>query len=909
MRSDRHHIILYPKGLFIQLSLALLFIIFLIPAYAQNTKGDQPDKSTRETRFGNKSKKAKKSKSGGDKRVQTKGKTKASSGARSSGDRERAWRGDITGRKIPSERSQTKQNKNVFPQRGRTVTRSPSQSDDAQTKVSPVPGTRVKPRSTSGQSRNVYPQRGPYVRSSSPPQRDDPGKRIRTGASAQTKIRSTSGRASNVYPQKGPYVAKTSPPPRGDSPKKWTGSIARSNVRTATGTTKNTFPQRGPYVAKTRPPQSGDAPISWRGSTVRKPSVRSASGSVRNVYPQRGPYVAKTQPPSRGDVPMKWTGSTVSKPRIQSATGKTRNVFPQQGMYARNTSPQPRQAENPPGTKRKRKAPLTASKPYIRSTSINPYAGFWNQKKKGERAYVGDISGKKLRARNYESPRQEIVESTGAPYLKRKRLGDIAYSGKAAGGHVSATRSPKAWQGDISGRKIRGRNYSSKGKVEAGQPLVGIPPVQGADAGKYQGNIKAGKKVPGKEVGGYPGKHRMFDLHPSMRNQGEEFTGNKKARKPLVGGGSVSGQLWNNNEKPIIGRAPKGNASAMGAYQGNSKASKKEPGKEVGGFPGKYRMFDLHPSMRNQGELFAGHIKARKPQVGGGSVSGKLWNNNEKPIIGRAPKGNALAMAAYQGNIKASRKEPSKEVGGFPGKYRMFDLHSSMRNQGEEFTGHIRVKKLHNDYIRNEYAAKDALLKARPSKGTFSVNAVHVSVKQKPYSKKPNAADGSMKGIAPGRTPERASAYAGGATLNGKYIQNKSSVEKALKVREPGKTFGEVTEYSRGARLNWKYIHNKSSDEDALKVREPGKAFASVTDYQGNIKMKKFDLFARKDLHPDAQFVKNNQNNVKGEKSLGTNVKLFWAKMFKKSDTQPEHLKEKIQKPRYDKGEIGLWYE
>jgi hypothetical protein len=866
LRSDRHHIILCPKGLFIRLSLALLFIIFLIPAYAQNTKGDQPDKSTRETRFGSKTKKAKKSKSGGDKRVQTKGKTMASSGARSSGDKERAWRGDITGRKIPSERSQTKQNKNVFPQRGRTVTKSPSQRDDAQSKVSTVPGTRVKPRSTSGQSRNVYPQRGPYVRSSSPPQRDDPEKRIRTGASAQTKIRSTSGRASNVYPQKGPYVAKTSPPPRGDSPKKWTGSTARSNVRTATGTTKNTFPQRGPYVATTRPPQSGDAPISWRGSTVRKPSIRSVSGSVRNVYPQRGPYVAKTRPPSRGDVPMKWTGSTVSKPRIRTATGKTRNVFPQQGMYARTSSPQPRQAENPPGTKRKRKAPLTASKPYMRSTSINPYAGFWNQKQKGERAYVGDISGKKIRARNYESPRQEIVESTGAPYLKSKRIGDIAYSGKAAGGHVSATRGPKAWQGDISGRRIRGRNYSSKGKVEVGQPLVGIPPGQGAAVGKYQGNIKAGKREPGKEVGGFPGKHKMFDFHPSMRNQGEEFTG-------------------------------------------HSKAGKRTPGKEVGGSPGKYRMFDLHPTMRNQGEEFTGHIKARKPQVGGGSVSGQLWNNNEKPIMGRAPKGNASAMGAYQGNIKASRKEPSKEVGGFPGKYRMFDLHPAMRNQGEEFTGHIRIKKLHNDYIRNDYAAKDALLKPRPSKGTFSVNAVHVSVKQKAYAKKPNAADGSMKGIAPGRTPERASAYAGGATLNWKYIQNKSTDEKALKVREPGKTFGEVTEYSRGARLNWKYLHNKSSDEDALKVREPGKAYASVTDYQGNIKMKKFDLFGRKDLHPDAQFVKNNQNNVKGEKSLGTNVKLFWAKMFKKSDTQPEHLKEKIQKPRYDKGEIGLWYE
>lgn len=825
LRSDRHHIIVNPKGLFIRLSLAMLLIIFLLPAYAQNTKGDQPDKSTREARFSNKSKKTKKNKSGGDKRVRTKGKTQASSGARSSRDKERAWKGDITGRKIPSERSQTKQNKNVFPQRGRTVT-SPSQSDDAQTKVSAVAGKRVRPRSATGQSRNVYPQRSPYA---SAPKSDDAGKRIRTGASAQTKIRSASGRASNVYPQKGPFVAKKSPPTRGDSPKKWTGSFTRKNVR-------------------------------------------STSGSIRNVYPQRGPYVAKTRPPSKGDVPMKWSGSTVNKPRVQTATGKTRNVFPQQGMYVRNASPQPRQAEKPPGTKRKRKAPISASKPYMRSTSINPYAGFWNKKQKEERAYVGDISGKKVRARNYVSPRQEVIEATGAPYLKRKRTGDVAYSGKAGGSHVSASRGPKAWQGDISGRRIRGRNYTSKGKVEAGQPLVGLSPGEAA-TGKGKRNLKSGKKEPGKEISGYPGKYRMFDIHPSMRNQGELFTGHKKAHKPLVGGGSVSGQQWNNNERPIMGRAPKGNASVIGAYQGNIKATRKVPGKEIGGYPGKYRMFDVYPSMRNQGELFTGHIKARKPLEGGGSVSGQLWNNKEKPIMGRAPKGNALAPGTYQGNIKASKKEPGKEVGGFPGKYRMFDLYPAMRNQGEEFTGHIRRKKLQSDYIRNDYAAKEALLKARPSKGTYTINEMRVKVKEPAYAKKPNAADGSMKGIAPGKTTAQASEYVG------------------------------------GAKLNWKYIHNKNSDEDALKVREPGKAYASVTDYQGNIKMKKFDLFGRKDLHPDAQFVKNNKNNVKEEKSLGTNVKLFWAKMFKKSDTQPEHLKEKIQKPRYDKGEIGLWYE
>jgi hypothetical protein len=40
-----------------------------------------------------------------------------------------------------------------------------------------------------------------------------------------------------------------------------------------------------------------------------------------------------------------------------------------------------------------------------------------------------------------------------------------------------------------------------------------------------------------------------------------------------------------------------------------------------------------------------------------------------------------------------------------------------------------------------------------------------------------------------------------------------------------------------------------------------------------------------------------------------TNLKLWWARTFKKQETQPENLKYKGKKPRYDKGEDGLWNE
>ncbi|HZX73489.1 MAG TPA: hypothetical protein VFE57_03650, partial [Cyclobacteriaceae bacterium] len=74
--------------------------------------------------------------------------------------------------------------------------------------------------------------------------------------------------------------------------------------------------------------------------------------------------------------------------------------------------------------------------------------------------------------------------------------------------------------------------------------------------------------------------------------------------------------------------------------------------------------------------------------------------------------------------------------------------------------------------------------------------------------------------------------------------------------------------------------------------------------YQGNIKMHKFN---DRNLHPDAKFAHSFDDNVKGEKSVMTDLKLLWSKVFGKNATQPENLKSKSERPRYDKGEKGLW--
>ncbi|QOI97038.1 MAG: hypothetical protein HRU69_05815 [Flammeovirgaceae bacterium] len=720
----------------------------------------------------------------------------------------------------------------------------------------------------------------------------------------------------------------------------------------------------------------------WQGNAAgNRVQVRTATGQTRNVYPQRGPYVRT----NAKDPQTKWRAVSPKRVTVRSATGRTRNVYPQSGRFVHNPSRKPGKTEQPAVSNKsyvarnqrsaslqkpprsRRVVPASASSAYIARKSINPYAGFWNRKQKGERAYTGDISGRRLRTKNYETPRPKVIKPTTTPYYGRKRIGDKPYKGPAGGRYVTATRESRAWKGDISGRRIRGRNFSSRGKLEAGQPVYPLPvrrdrfgdkPYKGTiPGGGYKSATRSGEKRPGtmpvqgrapgigaKGIDTYQGNikgRKTFDA------QGGDFSGYIKARKPLKGGGSVSGKLWNNRQTPVQGRTPGIGAKGIDTYQGNIKGRKtfdaqggdftgyikakkplkgggsvsgklwnnreqpipvKTPQKELGYFPGKYKQFDLKPSMRNQGEEFTGTYKAKQPKKGGGSVSGKLWNNNEQPIPVRTPDERAARAGRYQGNLKVDKKEPSKEVGGFPGKYRQFDLHPDMRNQGEEFTGYTRLLRFKRNYLKNPNQVDEAIKKSRPDKTTYEVDGLQVRVKRSRYVENKNADEEALRKLKPSKY---------NAEITGLQVRVKEGDYKtkplAAKGSLPGiaasKTSLKASEYYKVSKLTWDYKHNPSSDKEALNVREPGKAFARVTDYQGNIRMRKFDLFGKKDYHPDAQFVKTNKNNVKEEKDFLTNFKLWWARLFRKNETQPDNLKEKIRKPRFDKREQGLWYD
>lgn len=895
--TQRYQLPAWAKSLKLIGALVLVFLFVMPEASAQNTKGDRPSGgSRRESKFKLAPKKKTKQKKSAN-RVQSKRSSQAGSAKES------------VPTKIYSQ-------KNPFVNNRSNTTKVQKQNFRESSK-------RVPARSTSSQTRNVYPQRGPYVNNASPTPESRPPKIKNNSSVKRINSQARTSANSRLYKQRGPYVNNPSRKPN-DKPR-----------------LANAYPPG--YRRVTTPPK--DSQQKWRAVSSQRVVVRSATGTTKNTFSQRGPYVNN---PSRKPKP-------------------TQRIVSNQSQVARL---QANPSNKPPGIAGKKAGGGSISRPYISNKSINVFAGFWKQKPKGERPWVqGDLAGKPLRKKNFQTQFPKLVNPTANLVKPKKPRGDRAYSGKAAGSHVSATREQgkKAWIGDVAGRRIRAGKDPGivtqkvgvsvfppkkkkptvgdtpyKGKVPGGgyrsasrsgervsPRLVGKAPGRGSlGVGSYQGNIKGGRKDFSTRGAGYSGSLKgrrtakggggsvsaggwnndgqpLTGTPPLRRNigfalfsgnkktrvepkgggsvsgglwnnknqpltgktpsssylQAGSFSGNIKSQKPLKGGGSASGKLWNNQNRPLTGKTPSSSYLQAGSFSGNIKASKREYSKDIAGIPKRTRT--TRPGMRDQGEEFTGNIRVSKKQPGT-EIAGFSPRKYRSTTPGFRDQGEE-----FTGFIKVSKKEPSKDVAGVtPQKYKA--TAPAFRDQGEEFTGYIRLPR--SQYIRNPYAATTAALRrSKPGATADQYNDLTSQLKQKRYGDRPNAAKGSMPGV----------------------VASKSSIK--------------ASEYSKVIR-QYKYITNPSGTKEALKVREPGKAFANANDYQGNVKMKKFDLFSKRGLHPDAKFVKTNKNNVDEERSMLTNFKLLWAKLFGEEDTQPAHLREKYRKPRYNKDEGSIWY-
>jgi hypothetical protein len=538
---------------------------------------------------------------------------------------------------------------------------------------------------------------------------------------------------------------------------------------------------------------------------------------------------------------------------------------------------------------------------------------YWGKFSKGERAITTDVSGNPLRRRNYRTPPNEIIQQKD-PYAGRKRSsGDRAYSGTFQSGHVSTSRrTENPWKGDVTGRALRKRSEKQNQVAgeKVGPPKMlgglsakvqrtfdrqrGIKPEKGGGgsvSGKLRSNKPIGAKTPGmgaaaqakgesgmkgiktKRGGGsisaaakyrsnepFDGRQRPLSISNQNRtfrfkpggggsiSAAAKYRSNKAfdgRQRPLSvsgqnrvysykpkGGGSMSGKMWNNNNQPISARVPGIGGSALAQYQ--KKLNPKKPTKTFS--QGGLNFYKNNGADRaHKGNMSASEKSPwnnnNLPLVkGGGSMSGKLWNNNGQPIQVKIPTGAQAADVGYSGKTK--------------------------------------LPFFRRTYQRNPNAVEQALKKESPYATVYMADGLQVPVKAKQTGTKPKAVKGSLPGLTPSKATVKAS------------------------------------EYSSSMKVYWKYKHNPSSADESLKTIAPGRAYARIVDYQGNIKMVKYN---DKRFLPDAKFAHGTQNNVKQERTIMTDFKLLWTKIFKKNGTQPNSVKEKIVRPRYDKRERELW--
>ena len=709
-----------------------------------------------------------------------------------------------------------------------------------------------------------------------------------------------------------------------------------------------------PYYGRSK---RGDRPAKpvGVGTQHRSPSGQAARN---NVYPNDGPYVNNpSRKPRKGERSFRNARSPNRQPQISSRS---------------YSSPFPR---------KKRVAPRSASRSFVTPGRKNVY---WGKFSKGERAITKDISGRPLRAKNYRTPQREIILQ-GNPYKGRKLSGDRPYRNAPQPKFGSASKPvERAWRrGDISGKPI-GKNSSKKRIENAGEfvfprklsisgnrgragkrlpgsevrsrsgeskmshnPIPVRPPgnLQGIGFGgkiKTKGALKGGGSISGRSfnnrgepisvriptsggsIGRYQGSYKRNQLSPGFTQQGIGFAGNIKTKRPLRGGGSISGRSKSNRGAPIPARVPSDQARRAGSFQGNINAfnfprsyqdqgeefsgflkAKKPPrgasvqARKAGSYKGTINAFNFPRSYQDQGEEFSGFIKAKRPVKGGGSISGKLWNNKEKPIDVHTPLSRDAKGANYTGRIKRDysyAQNPKANKNSLKKKEPHDDVFAVEGLQ-------VKIKRDYK-FVQNPKANKNSLKKKEPNDDVFAIEGLSVKVKQKKYEKKPNAKEGSLRGIGPSSASVKASEYEGHMKMLWSYKHNPSSAKAAMNTIRPNSSFAKGNEFQGKTRLTRNFRHNPKSDKGALKVLAPGKAYARLNNYQGNSKMSKV---SGHNLHPDAKFAHGHQDNVKNERTILTNVKLFWSKMFKKNDNQPAAVKEKVRRPRYDKKERELW--
>jgi hypothetical protein len=357
--------------------------------------------------------------------------------------------------------------------------------------------------------------------------RDISGHRLRT------KNKSSASRANANYPTPDPYVnrkkvksdraSKASPrytSRPSDRQRPWRGDISGKPLRVVALNKK--LSRNNPPKVYTRT-ATGEKPVRikpddrqrpWKGGIDHGPvKNESATGKIKNVYPQGGRYMTYSKQR------LKTKEHAVSNRAVVALTSRMRSPGPPRGKAGR---------------------PVSASGNFVKRGKKNVY---WGKFSVGEKASTRDLTGRPVRARNFHSaPAGAVDYDSLSRVSKRRAAGDRSYRGASGGFSTASKRGQRGWVGDISGQKLRHlnpkkrnesagtflfpRRLSMSGGGEAGRQLPG---------GGYSSRSRNRKnnqplpvKAPGIGAVGINGKgNRGF--RPGFDTQADGYSGATKA--------------------------------------------------------------------------------------------------------------------------------------------------------------------------------------------------------------------------------------------------------------------------------------------------------------------------------------------------------------------------------------------
>lgn len=603
----------------------------------------------------------------------------------------------------------------------------------------------------------------------------------------------------------------------------------------------------------------------YRGDIAGRRLQPRTSSRRRVIHPQPNPYAGRKKMSERRRAKYLDASPRYSS-RPRERAGKRGNIY--QGGSVRTTFAgkkaykfKPWQSASKPSERLKRTrriVPRSASGAYVSNKRKKPYA--WRERSKWEDAYKGDIAGQPVRVKR-TTDRPTIQ---GPPTFKNRRTtrrGDKAYSGRAfPRKNMSATgKRERAYRRSPGVRSVR-TTFSGKKAYKFKPWQTASRPGERAYSGRAmpRGNLSVsrGPETAGKSMGRSrrrlsatrSGEHvgkRVFRGRIGGNGFGVATTyrGSVKAGKPSKGGGSISGGLHNNRGRSLDNRRVQSQDLRIAKHTGS--------------------------------------IRTTRGLKGGGSISaGMKRNNKDRPVRGFAPGRQDRLTAQYQGNLR---------FGGRPPKNKGKSLtRNNWNNQGEP------IKRRDVTQQDANVAAFQGNLRGRrkPPKGAGG------SVSVLPWNN-----DGEpLQRQVPGRETRVATSYEGGQKRDFRYVKNPSSAEGALRVRPVGKGTTQAMSYQGSVKRRFSYRKNPNSAEGALKGIGPSRAMVQASQYQGNIKMSRKRY---KNRHPSYKFEDNSRTASNERKNFS--FKVLWSRLFKKQENQPVHLKQKERKPRFDKGEKGLW--